>query len=413
MIIELLEYKSTATKVYFGVYALETYLNARQHRKLLETEMPEALEEERQFELGESRYRFIKGAWKVAKNIVFIQYDIYPQIWRYSSDLLVEYFNLGGAQWYTDYFIATAIFPIADAITGLPVMLYDLLVLKRYKIDCSTGCKSIRRPPQANIDLGLSTALDILPQLYLINQGIPNSYLYVWLFRLARNAIGTLLPEIITQSFLKTDLLRDEELITEIEALTKKVDFPLKKILVFQSDVQDSGTPDVYIFENFNAKSIFLSNTFIKKATKEEVCALVSRELGTRRCYYGLKKFLLNEACSLGIVYAFSNVIQNRSFYHQFGFDRMAVIFGATMFKILITPLKPVANSLFNLISRKMHLEANSFAKSHGYSEALKSGLIKSYANRMQNFNDDPLYSIYRSQSMTLAENLQSISKTE
>jgi STE24 endopeptidase len=168
-----------------------------------------------------------------------------------------------------------------------------------------------------------------------------------------------LLPEIITQSFLKTDLLRDEELITEIEALTNKIGFPLKKILVFQSDVQDSGTPDVYIFENFNTKNIFLSNTFIKRASKEEVCALVSRELGTRRCYYGLKKFLLNEACSLGIIYAFSNVIQNQDFYHQFGFDRMAVIFGATMFKILIAPLKPVANSLFNLISRKMHLEAS------------------------------------------------------
>jgi hypothetical protein len=75
---------------------------------LLENEVPEALEgivskeefeKERQFELGESNYRFVKGAWKVAKNIVFIQYDIYPQIWKYSSEFLVEYFNLGYAQW--------------------------------------------------------------------------------------------------------------------------------------------------------------------------------------------------------------------------------------------------------------------------------------------------------------------------
>ncbi|KXN72476.1 hypothetical protein CONCODRAFT_84020 [Conidiobolus coronatus NRRL 28638] len=422
MIMNLLEYKSTATKVYFGVYALETYLNARQHRKLLETEVPEELEgvvskeefeKDRLFELRESHYRLVKSAWKVAKDIAFIQYDIYPLIWKYSSELLVKYFNLSGTHWYTDYFIVAAIFPIADAIAILPVMLYDFLVLKRHKKDSSAGSRSVRSPPQDNINLGISIVLDILPQLYFISQGVPNAYLYAMPFRLIHSAIDVLLLELVTQYFLNTEPLREDDLYFNIKKLAKDLGFNIDNLFVFQRDLQDPEAPDVYIFENFTSKTIYLSDTIIEEASDEEICALVTRELIIRKSRFGLKKFILNEACCLALIYSFSKVMQNQGFYQQFGISAMPIIFGATMFKTLIAPLKPVANFFFNLITRKKEIKANSFVKSGQYGKHLKSGLLISYVSNKKNFNTDPLFSAYRSHNMSLAENLKSIIKTE
>ncbi|KXN72477.1 hypothetical protein CONCODRAFT_4702 [Conidiobolus coronatus NRRL 28638] len=404
MIIHLLEYKSTATKIYFGVYALETYLNARQHRKLLETKVPEALEgvvseekfeKERLFELRESRYRFVKGAWKVVKNIIFIQYDIYPQIWKYSSELLVQYFNLSGTHWYTDYFIVTAIFPIADAIS-----------------DSSTDIKPLRRIPQVNIDLSLSLALDILPQLYFINQGISDSYMYIMPFRFVRSAIGALLREPIIQYYLKTEPFQNDKVYKDIIELADNFGFYVDDILIYHKNTNEPGAPDIYIFENFISKTIYLSNTIADNVSEQEIYALVMRELSIEKSHYGLKKYILNLACSLALIYDFSKAMQNHRFYQQFGINTMPIIFGATMFKILIAPFKPITNFFFNLIARNMEIKANYFVKSQDYGKRLRSGLIVSFANNMKSFNNDPLYSIYRSHKMSLAENLKSIGKT-
>jgi hypothetical protein len=83
------------------------------------------------------------------------------------------------------------------------------------------------------------------------------------------------------------------------------------------------------------------------------------RELSIRKSRFGLKKFLLNEFCTLALIYGFTKVVQNQGFYQQFGISTMPIVFGAAMFKTLIDPLKPVANFFFNLITRNKEINAS------------------------------------------------------
>lgn len=130
-------------------------------------------------------------------------------------------------------------------------------------------------------------------------------------------------------------------------------------MLVYQKNEEEPGAPDVYIFENYISKTIYLSNTIVGKVSEKEIYALVMRELSIQESCHGLKRYIINEACSLALIYDLSRVIQNLRFYRQFGINTMPIIFGAAMFKILIAPFRPIANFLFNLIARNIEIKAS------------------------------------------------------
>ncbi|KXN72463.1 hypothetical protein CONCODRAFT_56263 [Conidiobolus coronatus NRRL 28638] len=368
MIIELLDFKNSAIKLYFGVYALESYINARQHRKLLEKEMPEAIqdivsleefENERLYELEKSKHRFIIDILKVVKNYIFIKHDIYPRLWKCSNRILVEYLGFNGSHWFTSFFIFSLILPNVEVLVSLPTTLYQSFVAKKHKGDCSTSCPCVRIPPASRIDLGLSMSTELFPQLYLINQDIPNSYIYVWLFKSTLKAIYELIvPGIVVKKFFKTEPLPEGELKIEIESWAKNTGFPLKTIYTYQLE-QKPASFDIFILGKFNTQSVFIPNALVEKSTVEEIGALISREYSIWKSNHALKTFIFGQVCSLGVLYTLNTIIKSQDFYHQFGFSTPHILFGCTMLKVLFTPLKPIVNSFYNLISRRIIRKAS------------------------------------------------------
>lgn len=111
--------------------------------------------------------------------------------------------------------------------------------------------------------------------------------------------------------------------------------------------------------------------------------------------------------------------------YTSFGFDTQPIIIGLIVFfQFLLSPVAHVLDFLMNVLSRKFEFEvqtvccaehvlndyqADRFAKTLGYGENLKSGLIKINIENLGNLNPDPWYSTYHYSHPPLLERLNAL----
>ena len=73
------------------------------------------------------------------------------------------------------------------------------------------------------------------------------------------------------------------------------------------------------------------------------------------------------------------------------------------------SPTEHVISFLMHIISRKFEFEADAFARNLGYTEQLKSGLIKLQKKNLSTMNPDPWYSTYHYSHPPLVERLAAL----
>lgn len=234
----------------------------------------------------------------------------------------------------------------------------------------------------------------------------------------------TLIPVYIMPLFNKFTPLEDGELKNSIEALAKRVGFPLDQIFVVDGSKRSSHSNAYFTGLPFTSKRIVLYDTLVKDASVDEITAVLAHEIGHWQKNHILRMLAFSEVHIFFIFSLFTAAYQNRSLYASFGFflgnsvptssnvvitPQLPVLIGFMLFNDLLQPLDCALNFSINVVSRLHEYQADAYAKGLGYTKDLCRALINLQVKNLSTMNVDPIYSSYHYSHPTLPERLNAL----
>ncbi|KAL8908840.1 MAG: hypothetical protein Q9207_000566 [Kuettlingeria erythrocarpa] len=398
-------------------YVFEGFLSLRQYKILQQTRPPKTLEGEVNQETfdksqayGRAKAQFgsISGVYNQVQNLVTIYYDLLPRLWGLTGVWLVRYLPKGLTGEITHTLIFLFAYNLITTVINLPVAYYSTFILEeKFGFNKSTVKLWITDLLKGQA-LGIALGTPLLSAFLAIVQKTGNSFFfYLFLFGITVQLFGiTIYPIAILPLFNKLSPLKEGDLKTGVEALAKRLDFPLKQLFVIDGSKR-SAHSNAYFYGLPWKKHIVIYDTLIDKSETEEVVAVLSHELGHWSLSHTTKLFGIAQFHMFFIFALFSVFINNRSLYHSFGFhDEFPIIIGFILFFEALAPTDMVIKLLMNVLSRKFEFEADEFAVKLGYSTELAKSLIKLQIQNLSTMDADWMYASYHFSHPILPERL-------
>lgn len=185
---------------------------------------------------------------------------------------------------------------IISQLLSLPPSLYKEFVLEE-KFGFN---KQTLRLFIADILKGQALAIVLVPPilsafLAIIKKTGDSFYYYVWLFNIGIQLFMiTIYPIVILPLFNKLSPLEDGKLKDGVEALAKKLNFPLSNLFVIDGSKR-SAHSNAYFFGLPWKKHIVIYDTLIEKSETEEIVAVLGHELGHWSLGHTIKLFALSQ----------------------------------------------------------------------------------------------------------------------
>lgn len=356
-----------------------------------------------------------------------IYYDLLPRLWGLTGVWLVRYLPEGFTGEITHTLVFLFAYNLITTIINLPVAYYSTFILEEnFGFNKSTVKLWITDLLKGQA-LGIALGTPLLSAFLAIVQKTGNSFFYyLFLFGITVQLFGiTIYPIAILPMFNKLSPLKEGDLKTGVEALAKRLDFPLKQLFVIDGSKR-SAHSNAYFYGLPWKKHIVIYDTLIDKSETEEVVAVLSHELGHWSLSHTTKLFGIAQFHMFYIFALFSVFINNRSLYHSFGFhDEFPIIIGFILFSEALAPMDMVIKLLMNVLSRKFEFEAgestldsvvcvpcgadaspDEFAVKLGYSTELAKSLIKLQIQNLSTMDADWMYASYHFSHPILPERL-------
>ncbi|ORM40279.1 Proteasome subunit alpha type-1 [Babesia sp. Xinjiang] len=217
-------------------------------------------------------------------------------------------------------------------------------------------------------------------------------------------------PDFIAPLFNKFEPLNDDDLKEGIEALAKRLKFPLREIKLMDGS-RRSNHSNMYFYGFWWFKKIVMYDTLLKQP-KSQIIAITSHELGHWKCNHTLKLLLFSFAQLFAIFYLFGLYKDDASMFESFGYgNERAFIVGITLFGYIYTPLGVVLHLIGTTITRRGEYEADNFAVKMGYGDDLAKALVEIHHKNKSMIHHDPLYSWYHFTHPVLFERVYAIYK--
>ncbi|KAJ3190245.1 CAAX prenyl protease 1 [Gaertneriomyces sp. JEL0708] len=417
-------YKDYVVKLTWMVYAWNTYLNYRQHRKLKETKVPASMvgviEEKdflkaRAYGLDKSKFGFVSETFDQVETALILSYDVWPYLWNLSGIALGR---LGYPADQSHEIFQSIIFVIFMTIISmslsLPFSLYSTFVIEeRHGFNKQTLRLFFTDLVKETLVSGAIGIPLIIAFLKIIQWAGSSFYFYLWVFMFVFQLfMVAIYPTWIQPLFNKFTPLEEGELRTKINALAARIKFPLKKLFVIDGSKRSSHS-NAYFYGFFKNKRIVLYDTLLEHSSNDEVCAVLAHELGHWQYNHVLQTLVIAQVHIFAIFYLFSSFIEHAPLYRSFGFDTMPILIGFTLFQYILSPMEMIIGFLQNVFSRKNEFQADAFAKKLGYASLLRSALIKLHVKNKGNLNPDHWYSAWHYSHPPLIERLEAIGKAE
>jgi STE24 endopeptidase len=224
--------------------------------------------------------------------------------------------------------------------------------------------------------------------------------LYVWFFLFAFSLfMMAVYPTLIAPLYNKFTPLEDGPLKVEIEALAKKVGFPLSKLFTMDGSKR-SGHSNAFFYGLWE-KMIVLYDTLITQCTQNELVAILGHEIGHWKLWHTWQGFIISQIYTFALVKTFTFVQGNSGLYSAFGFtftgvESTPVFIGMMLFvQTYWSPVESILSFFMNMNSRYNEFQADKYSKDLGYAEDLAKGLIKLNIENLGNMVPDPYYSTY------------------
>lgn len=309
---------------------------------------------------AKSQFGFVASLYSQVQNFGTIYYDILPKLWDLTGIWLHRYSHKS----FTGEIVHTLIFfftyNLITTIINLPISYYSTFVLEeKYGFNKSTVRLWVTDLLKGQA-LGIALGAPLLSAFLAIVQRTGDIFFYyLFLFGIVVQLFAiTIYPIAILPLFNKLSPLEEGELKTGVEALAKRLNFPLKELCVIDGSKR-SAHSNAYFYGLPWKKHIVIYDTLIEKSESEEVVAVLSHELGHWSLSHTTKLFGIAQFHMFYIFALFSVFIKNRSLYQSFGFHKeFPIIIGFILFSEALAPMDTVVKLLMNILSRKFEFEA-------------------------------------------------------
>jgi STE24 endopeptidase len=223
----------------------------------------------------------VTGLYSQVQNLAFIYYDALPKLWAITGLWLARYLpeRFSGEITHTLIFVFT--FNIITTLLSLPVSYYSTFVLEeKFGFNKQTVKLWVTDMIKGQM-LGIIIGVPVISAVLKIVQKTGNSFFYyLWLFGIFVQLFAiTVYPIAILPLFNKLSPLEPGGLKSGVEALAKKLKFPLKELYVIDGSKR-SAHSNAYFYGLPWKKHIVIYDTLIEKSEPEEVVAVLSHELG-------------------------------------------------------------------------------------------------------------------------------------
>jgi STE24 endopeptidase len=399
-----------------AIYLFQQFVNLRQHRRLLEKSIPSRIkaivkpdefEKSRIYSLDKSSFAFVVQFFGYL-DVLYLMYQVYPKIWGVSGRLAAQY--LSGATEVRQSLVFLGIMTVIGKVVSLPFELYSTFVIeKRHGFNKQTLGLFFTDLVKGLLLTAVFGGASVAALVYIVRRFGDRFFLALWLFSVAFQLFILLIfPTVIQPLFNKFDPLPEGTLKSKIEALARRLSFPLGKIFVMDGSKRSSHS-NAYFF-GFFSKRIVLFDTLISQNTEDEICAVLGHELGHWKHWHTLQMLAVSNIHLLAIFFGFSRIYGDQRVYDAFGFTgEQPVVIGMMLFMLFLSPAEVIMAFLINMLSRHNEFQADRFAVKLGYGELLQSALIKLQVENKGNMNPDWMYSTMHYSHPPLVQRLDAI----
>ncbi|KFD57067.1 hypothetical protein M513_01952 [Trichuris suis] len=246
----------------------------------------------------------------------------------------------------------------------------------------------------------------------------------------------TIYPEVIAPLFDKYTLLPDGELKEEIEKLSARISYPLKKIFIVEGSKRSSHS-NAYLYGIWNNKRIVIYDTLLAEHKKcedastdkanesnkekktafgmsnEEVLAVVGHEIGHWKLWHNTYNIIIMEVSLFAQLAAFAWLYKQPILYNAFGFyDEYPVVIGLlVILQFILAPITDILSVMLVALTRRMEFAADKFSAKLGLAKWMKSALVKLSRDNLIFPVDDWLYSAWYHSHPSVPERLDALSK--
>lgn len=363
----------------------------------------------RAYSKDKARVKFIQDFYFFLLSAFLIQENGYAFFWNIAKSLLESMKFTGTEIEISCVFIL--IYSVFSLVSKLPFSLYSTFVVEEKHGFNKQTLGLFFSDIIKSIFLGIIIGGPVISAVILIVRKTGRDfYFYLWIFMLLFQIVLIMIyPTFIQPLFNTFTPLEDGDLKKGINELAKKIDFPLTKIFVVDGSKR-SGHSNAYFFGFFKNKRIVLFDTLLETSTLEETFAVLAHELGHWKLNHILKNLVFSNIHSFIMYYLVGFALWYEPLFQVFGFQDKPVVIGFLLFSYLYAPVEELLSFLFAILSRTFEYQADAFAKSLGYEQQLKSGLVKLNIENLGNMNPDPWYSAWHHSHPTLVERLNALS---
>lgn len=234
-------------------------------------------------------------------------------------------------------------------------------------------------------------------------------WLYAWVIFVGFSLLLTMFyTSLIVPLFNKLTPLASGALRDTIESYARKVNFPLKHILVLDGSKR-STKANAYFSGLGSTKSIVLFDTLIEKHEPPELLSILAHEVGHYKKKHTLQAFFLSGLLMLFTLFVLHLTIDTPELSLALGADTPKLYLGMVAFSILYAPLSLLTGLLLNIFSRKNEFEADEYAALTASASALANALKKLSTDMLTNLTPHPAYVFFHYSHPPLLKRLKAL----
>ncbi|KAI1711110.1 peptidase family m48 domain-containing protein [Ditylenchus destructor] len=423
----------------------------------------------RRYKLDKHRFGFVQAIFGCLQTSIVFVFNILPEIWELTGNWS-RFLGLHGEIWHSIMFLSCC--TIAENIISLPFSFYDTFVIEqKHGFNKETVPFFFQDKAKKILVSLVITAPITAGVIWIVSVGGQYFFFYLWIFLcVVIFAMMTIYPEFIAPLFDKYTPLPASELKEKIEALARRVEFPLKKLYVVENSKRSSHS-NAYMYGFWKNKRIVLYDTLLsqelndqltkladeekskngqkqssggesdtkseepnKDDTKkrfgmsdDEVVAVLGHELGHWKLFHSVGNLVIAELNILLLLAVFAYFYRQESLYAAFGFSSQPVIWHyleiknhlffqivigfMIVFQFVTAPYNELVSIAMSFISRWAEFSADRFSAKLGYAGLMQSALIKIGKDNLSLPIDDPLYSMINHSHPPIPERIAALKK--
>ena len=217
---------------------------------------------------------------------------------------------------------------------------------------------------------------------------------------------------LILPLFNKLTPLEGGSLKEEIEAYSKKINFPLDNIFVIDGSKR-SAKSNAFFSGIGKKKKIVLYDTLIENHSKEELVAVLAHEVGHFKKKHIISGYVLSILQTGFTLFIMSLFIFNPAMSAALGASQTAIHINLLAFGILYSPISHFMGLFMNIKSRKNEYEADAYAQETYSGTYLQLALKKLSVDNLSNLYPHPAYVFFNYSHPPLLKRLSAMKTRE